>query len=267
MLKNEVHDFWQQESCGEVYAAGRTVDEQLQSQARRRYELEPYIPAFARFAEARDRRVLEIGVGMGADHFEWARQSPRSLTGIDVTRRALDHTRNRFALHDLPSRLARADAEHLPFHDNSFELVYSWGVLHHSPDTERAIGEVHRVLAPGGIARVMIYHHRSIVGALLWVRFGLLRGRPFRSLTDLYANHLESPGTKAYSTAECRRLFRSFRRVTARPLLSFADLLQGNAGDRHGGRVMMLARRLWPRWLIRRLCPSCGLYLLVEATK
>ena len=267
MLKKDVHDFWQQESCGAVYTAGDTIGAQLQSQARRGYELEPYIPSFARFAEGRERRVLEIGVGVGADHLEWARHRPSSLTGIDVTRRALEHTRTRFALNGLPARLACADAEQLPFGDDSFELVYSWGVLHHSPDTERAISEVYRVLAPGGVARVMIYHHRSIVGALLWARFGLLRGRPFRSLTDVYANHLESPGTKAYSVEECRRLFRQFRRVTARPLLSFADLLEGHAGDRHGGRVMTLGRRFWPRWLIRRICPGYGLYLLVEASK
>ena len=267
MLKKDVHDFWQQESCGEAYAIGSERAEQLRSQARTRYALEPYIPAFARFEEGAGRRVLEIGVGMGADHLEWALHRPAILTGIDITARALEHTRNRFRVHGVPPRLAHADAEHLPFRDNSFELVYSWGVLHHSPDTERAIGEVHRVLAPGGVARVMIYHHTSVVGALLWARFGLLRGRPFRSLTDVYANHLESPGTKAYSVDECRRLFRQFRRVSARPLLSFADLLQGHAGDRHGGRLMNLVRRFWPRWLIRRVCPGCGLYLLVEASK
>src|SRR5688572_31834851 len=167
MLKKDVRDFWQQESCGEVYAAGDDTAGRLRNHARTRYALEPYIPAFARFVDGSGRRVLEIGVGMGADHLEWAQQRPALLVGMDFTSRALDHTRTRLRLEGCESQLLRADAEHLPFADGSFELVYSWGVLHHSPDTPRAVREVHRVLAPGGTARVMVYHHSSIVGGLL----------------------------------------------------------------------------------------------------
>lgn len=267
MSKAAVHDYWQSASCGEVYADGADLRAQLASQARRRYELEPCIPAFARFADGRDRTVLEIGVGMGADHFEWARHQPRLLIGLDLTARALEHTRARLRIAGRTPQLLRSDAEQLPFPDGSFQLVYSWGVLHHSPDTPRAIQEIHRVLAPGGVARVMIYHRRSIVGALLWLRYALLRAAPFTPLDRVYAEHLESPGTKAYSVDEARALFAAFQTVAARPLLSFADLLDGRAGDRHGGSMLTAMRRLWPRWLIRRVFRNQGLYLLVEATK
>jgi SAM-dependent methyltransferase len=152
MLKLDVHDFWEQESCGETYAVGSERAEQLRSHARTRYALEPYIPAFARFEEGTGRRVLEIGVGMGADHVEWARHRPALLVGLDFTSRALDHTKARLHVEGCESRLLRADAEQLPFAEGSFELVYSWGVLHHSSDTAQAIREVHRVVAPGGIA-------------------------------------------------------------------------------------------------------------------
>jgi ubiquinone/menaquinone biosynthesis C-methylase UbiE len=115
--------------------------------------------------------VLEVGVGMGADHLEWARHMPRSLSGIDLTERAIAHTATRLALYGLRSDLRVADAEKLPFRDASFDLVYSWGVLHHSPDTPRAVREVLRVLRPGGLARVMIYHAHSMVGYMLWLRY------------------------------------------------------------------------------------------------
>ena len=95
---------------------------------------------------------------MGADHLEWARSSPRSLTGIDLTDRAIQFTQERLGFYSLYSDLRVADAENLPFSDNSFDIVYSYGVLHHSPDTAQAIREVHRVLRPGGSARIMIYH-------------------------------------------------------------------------------------------------------------
>ena len=145
--------------------------------------------------------------------------------------------------------------------------MYSWGVLHHTPDTPRAVREVHRVLRPGGIARVMIYHKYSIIGSLLWLRYALLRGRPFRSLADVYAKHLESPGTKAYSVDEGQRLFAGFSSVRAMPLLAFGDLLEGRVGQRHGHTLMAVAQRVWPRWLIRRVLPAYGLDLLVEAVK
>ena len=267
MSKKDVHDFWQRESCGEIYAAGESIDAQLQSQALARYELEPYIPGFARFDEGRGVTVLEIGVGMGADHLEWARHRPRRLVGLDATTRALEHTQRRLRLAGYTPDLLHADAEQLPFPSETFDVVYSWGVLHHTPDTPRAIREVLRVLKPGGTARVMIYHRRSIVGFLLWVKYALLAGRPSRSLDDVYAHHLESPGTKAYSVADARRLFDGFAKAAVTPFLSYADLLQGAAGARHGGRAGSLARRLWPRWLIRRYFRSCGLYLLIEARR
>lgn len=264
-LKDEVREFWQRRACGEVYVHGDTLRQQLDTQARQRYELEPYIFDFARFETGRGRDVLEIGVGMGADHCEWARHGPRSLAGIDLTTRAVEYTRTRLALHGFESRLCVGDAERLPFDAASFDLVYSYGVLHHTPDTPQAIREVRRVLRPGGVARVMIYHRRAIVGYMLWARYGLLRGRPGRRLEAIYAAHLESPGTKAYSLAEARRLFGGFAEVETRVQLSFGDLLLGEAGQRHSGPLLRWGRRLWPRTAIRRYLSGHGLLLFVEA--
>lgn len=266
-LKQAVHDFWNAESCGEVYAKGDSARERLEEHARTRYELEPYIFDFARFTDGRGKDVLEIGVGMGADHAEWAKAGPRSLTGVDLTERAVEHTRARLEALGLSSSLQVGDAERLPFADDSFDLVYSWGVLHHSPDTERALNEVWRVLRPGGTARIMIYHKHSVVGALLWLRYGLLAGRPGRGLDDIYHHHLESPGTKAYTAADARRMMSKFGEVRTATQLSFGDLLQGEVGMTHGGRMIGIVRRVWPRWLIRRAFRKYGLMLLIEARK
>jgi SAM-dependent methyltransferase len=265
--KSDVRDFWDAAACGEVYADGPSLADQLATQARIRYELEPYLAPFARFDDGRDKDVLEIGVGMGADHLRWARSRPRSLTGVDLTPRAVELTRQRLGLAGLASELRVADAENLPFPDASFDLVYSWGVLHHSPDTPRAIAEVRRVLRPGGTARVMIYHKWSIVGLMLWARYGLLAGRPTTSLSEIYATHLESPGTKAYTVDEARELFAAFRAVHARSILSFGDLLEGEVGQRHRGRALAMAKRLWPRRALRRLAPRYGLALLIDAER
>jgi SAM-dependent methyltransferase len=267
VTKQQVRDFWDQAACGEVYAQGGTLRERLEAQAAMRFRLEPYIAGFARFHEGAGRDVLEIGVGMGADHLEWARAHPRRLVGLDYSARAVEFTRARLRLYGLASRLLVGDAESLPFAAGSFDAVYSWGVLHHSPDTARAIAEVRRVLRPGACARIMIYHLRSVVGYLLWLRYALLAGCPGRPLADLYAHHLESPGTQAFTNEQVRALFGAFSRVTARVELSCGDLLEGAAGQRHSGPLLAAARKLWPRAILRRTMRRHGLFLLIEAVK
>lgn len=265
-LKEEIRKFWHAASCGEIYANGADVAERLRNQAETRYRLEPYISDFARFAEGAGKAVLEVGVGMGADHLEWAKSRPGRLAGVDLTMRAVDWTARRLALGGYESDLRVADAENLPFPDDSFDIVYSWGVFHHSPDTGRAFHEAYRVLRPGGLLRAMIYHRPSIVGLLLWARYGLATGHPARSLTDLYARHLESPGTKGYSRAEAGHLVTHFAAADIRSAVSFADLLQGQVGQLHPSRGLALAKLCWPRPLIRQL-PALGLLLLIEARK
>ena len=263
----QVRDFWEAAPCGEVYAQGPSQRERLEVQAQARTALEPCIRGFARFGDGRGRDVLEIGVGMGADHLKWAQASPRSLTGVDLTGQAIAVTRERLSLYGRRSRLLVTDAEHLPFRDASFDLVYSWGVVHHSPDTPAAVREIARVLRPGGRARVMIYHRRSLVGLMLWLRYGLLAGRPGRSLDEIYAQHLESPGTQAYSPAQAREMFAGFSDVRVTSELGPGDLRQGAAGRRHRGALLDAARRLYPRWAVTRFLSGCGSYLLIEARR
>ena len=147
--KQQVHDFWNEASCGEALYLSGTDRVGFEAQSRRRYELEPFILDFARSEEFNGKKVLEIGVGLGADHQKFA-EAGADLYGIDLTDRAVAHTRNRLACFDLCSTLDVGDAEQLAFADESFDLVYSWGVLHHSPGTPKAIAEVWRVLKWGG---------------------------------------------------------------------------------------------------------------------
>jgi SAM-dependent methyltransferase len=264
---SDVREFWQAAACGEVYAQGESLRERFSTQAHDRFALEPYLRPFARFEDGRSRDVLEIGVGMGADHLEWARCRPRSLTGVDLTSRAIELTRARLRLEGLCSRLLVADAERLPFPDASFDLVYSWGVIQHSPDTKAAVSEIRRVLRPDGRVRVMIYQRRSLVGAMLWLRYALAVGRPWLTLTELYARYLESPGTKAYTLEEARSLFSGFADIGLRSELSPGDLLLGATGQRHGGVLLDWARRLTPRRAVRQLLPGFGLHLMIEARR
>jgi len=252
--KQAVVDFWESAACGEqLYLSGSTY----MDQAAARYRLEPYIENFARFQDWKGKRVLEIGVGLGADHQRFA-EAGAELSGVDITERAVEHARRRFAVFGLHSDLRVADAERLPFADNTFDLVYSWGVIHHTPDTGRAAREIVRVLKPGGEYRVMIYHRASLVGLMLWLR------HPSVSMAKVYARHLESPGTKAYSRAEAQHLFPG---CSTRVQLTHGDLLESGAGQRHQGTVLAIARHIWPRFILRRLAKPFGLFLLIAGRK
>lgn len=264
--KRQVRDFWNEAACGEDLYLRSHDRAGFLAHAKRRYELEPYILDFARFDSWRGKKVLEIGVGLGADHQRFA-QAGADLYGLDLTERAVSSTRQRLELFDLTSCLQVGDAENLEFGEGVFDLVYSWGVLHHSPDTKRAVDEVWRVLKFGGAARIMIYNKYSLVGLMLWVRYGLLRFRPFTRLSTIYASYLESPGTKAYSRKEAQQLVARFSNVNIQTVLTHGDLLESNAGQRHQGAYLDLARRIWPRWLIRHFFPRAGLFMLIEAEK
>jgi len=264
--KAEVRSFWDEAACGERLLLASTDRAGFSAQAVERYRLEPYIIAFAGFDRWRGKRVLEIGVGLGADHQRFV-EAGANTTGIDLTPRAIGMTQQRLEAFGLSSDLQVADAEALPFPTAAFDLVYSWGVIHHSPDTPAVVAEILRVLKPGGHARVMIYSKWSLVGMMLWGRYALLRGRPFTSLADIYSRHLESPGTKAYSVDQTKRLFARFSDVRIRTTLSHGDLLSSGAGQRHSGHILDIARRIWPRWFVRRFLKGRGLFMMIEARK
>lgn len=98
-------------------------------------------------------------------------------------------------------------------------------------------------------------------------RYALLGMKPWMTLREVYARYLESPGTKAYSVAEARALFADFSQVEIRTVLTHGDLLESGAGHRHRGALLTLARKVWPRWLIRRLFSQYGLFMLVDARR
>ena len=212
--KAVVKAFWQKTPCGSTHAeAPEGTPEFYEQVARKRDALEPFIADYADFASARDQEVLEIGVGLGTDLLRFARAGAL-VTGIDLTERAVENANRRLILEGLTGNLRVADAESLPFEDDSFDVVYSWGVLHHTPAPERAIAEAQRVLRPGGRLCVMLYARHSFVAFALWARYALLVGRPWRSLSYVVAHHMESCGTRAYSRAELFRAFETLEGCT-----------------------------------------------------
>jgi SAM-dependent methyltransferase len=234
--KTSVRQYWEFEPCGRSLSSSDPGSLSFFDEIeRRRYEQEPFIMSFAEFERWGNCRVLEIGVGVGTDFTRFVRAGAEA-TGIDLTEAAVSLVRRRLELEHLAAEVRVADAESLPFEDGTFDLVYSWGVLHHTPDTVRAIAEAHRVLRPGGQARIMLYSRRSWVALGVWLRYGLIGGRPWRSISSLLADHMESPGTKAFTQSELESLFHRFSRVAFTRFVTPYDRRVGGPLTRIGRR-------------------------------
>ncbi len=270
-LKALVRAHWEEEPCGTRFGDSENRLEFFNSISRQRYEVEPYIAGFAEFEKFSGKRVLEIGVGAGSDFENWLKNGSAAV-GIDLTTAAIDLTRERLLLKgyaDSQFTLKVGDAENLDFDDNSFDLVYAYGVIHHSPDTEKCLQEMFRVLKRGGAAKIMVYSAFSVTGMLLWIRYALLTGRPFQSQRAVIYKFLESPGTKSFSSAEFAEILEryGFETIYIRKQLSVGDLLNMPQSKKYDNSFYRIIWKMYPRRLIKLFGNTFGLFLLCEARK
>jgi ubiquinone/menaquinone biosynthesis C-methylase UbiE len=159
------------------------------------------------FEKLADKDVLEIGTGLGT-HAQLLSPYCKSFTGIDLTETASALTGQRLRLLGLPGRALQMDAENMQFASNSFDYIWSWGVIHHSADTGRILAEMKRVLRPGGKATVMVYHRSwwaYYVGALLR---GVFRGqlKTYGNLHGVAQAAIDGAIARYYTAKEWREI-------------------------------------------------------------
>jgi len=140
------------------------------------------------FAALKDKHVLEIGVGHGS-HAELIAPHCRKYTGIDLTEAASEMTRRRLQIKSIDAEIMQMDAEQMKFADESFDYIWSWGVIHHSSNTRRIIEEMGRVLRPAGNAVVMVYYRSPWK---YYIMDGLIKGLLFREYFKLGSLHAVS---------------------------------------------------------------------------
>lgn len=263
-FKQRARDQWGANPCG-AHVAGELPfgsREYFDAIEYHRYVTDaPWMKRAIAFDRYAGKRVLEIGFGTGTDLLQFARGGA-IVTGVDLTPRSIEIARRRFEVYGLTGEFAIGDAENLGFPDSNFDAVYSFGVLHHTPDTQHAVSEIHRVLKPGGIAIVMIYHRASLYywGSII-LKHGLLRGELLKGTAEeIMSRHVEysetegRPLVKAYTRAEARRLFGGFRGCA----------IQVNQLTRRDLRPI---GRLLPEALFEWLACNFGWNLLITATK
>lgn len=263
--KLRAREQWGQDPCGAVYDREHELGtrEFFDEIERHRYhDYAPWMKRVMGFDSFAGARLLEIGCGMGTDLLQFARGGA-FCTGIDLTPRSIAITRHRFGLYGMSADFMISDGERLPFRSESFDVVYSNGVLHHTPDTAGAIREAHRVLRPGGTAKVMLYHRGSLnYWVEIIIRRGFLageflRGRSAEQIMSRVVEHSEHearPLVKVYSSKEVLALFSVFQDVAIEiqqlsreelrilsPLVS--EKLFRSLENRFGWNVIVTARK------------------------
>jgi SAM-dependent methyltransferase len=201
-MENEIKDFWQEHPCGAELVGDldgverRSYSDFFDRYDAFRYAKEPHILKNLDNIDFNGKRVLEIGLGQGADSEQIARRGG-IFSGVDLTEEAVNRTRMRFSLKDLPyDRIEQASALDLPFPDRSFDIVFSHGVLHHIPDIANAEREIYRVLHQDGALVAMLYAKWSmnyLLSISLLRRLGLLTLYALGiKAGGIYGDHLEN---------------------------------------------------------------------------
>ena len=183
---------------------------------------------------------------MGATLVDFKRLFGRKVkvVGVDVVKLQVDLAKEKIKKNAVWADVEWYDGEHLPFEDASFDVVYSFGVLHHTPDTQKAINEVQRVLKKNGKAVIMLYHRRS----LNYVAHQILDVPFDGSKKD------RCPVERAYTKKEIRKMFSKYSDVHIK-----IDYLFGT-GWGYANKVM-------PKFLHRALGKKIGWHIVIEAKK
>lgn len=205
LVKEHIKDYW--EKGPPMSFQGLSYEKKREF----RYSLQGYMQNTFRFDNFDGKLVLDLGCGAGIDSAEFAR-SGASVVSVDFTKTAVTLTQNLLKEAKLPAEVKLADATSLPFEKETFDCVYCFGLLHHIPDVEKAVSEIHRVLKPGGQVIAMVYHKDSLLYAysivyLRGIKGGLLEKFTLDEILSRYSERREgNPYTKAYTKAEAEAL-------------------------------------------------------------
>ncbi len=209
-----VQKYWNDRPCNIRHSTKEVGTEDYFNEVeRRKYMVEPHIPEFAEFERWRGKKVLEIGCGIGTDTMNFARHGAQ-VTSVDLSDQSLSVARRRAEVFNLQDRIRfiQADAEHLSDYVpvEPYDLIYSFGVIHHTPYPDRVLEQLRKYLKPDTTVKIMVYHRWS--WKVLWILLGYGKGQ-FWKIDRLIAENSEAqtgcPVTYAYSRSQGRQWLES----------------------------------------------------------
>lgn len=253
---------WSNRPCGALAGSSEYDLGYFEAVERERYEhYAPWMRKFINFDSYAGKRILEVGVGLGTDLVQFAKQGA-DVYGIDITPRHLELAARNFEVRGMRANLKYAAAAALPFESDSFDVVYSFGVLHCTDNTVRSISECHRVLRPGGQLILGVYHTYSFFHAYTIFVTGVVRGNlqrlGYRGLMSLIESGADGvkfvPLVKTYSRRQLQNILEDFSAVR----FDVRHLTPNDFGA---------LRRFVPELLAERAGRHIGWYIFARAIK
>jgi len=266
---DQVRQYWDRRPCN-IRHSPKTpgTKEYFDEVENRKYFIEPHIPRFADFERWRGKRVLEVGCGIGTDSINFARHGAL-VTAVDLSERSLELAQTRATIFGLDSQIKffRANAEELrdfvPV--DQYDLIYSFGVIHHTPHPDRVLEQLRHYSKPGTTVKIMIYHRLS--WKVLSILFSEGKGR-FWKLNDLIAKNSEAqtgcPITYTYSRSEARAMLE--RHGFRLRQIEIEHIFPYRIADYKNYRYVKVAPFRWmPQSLFRALERRLGWHLCLTA--
>lgn len=212
----KVQEFWDKRPCNLRHSPLKVGTKKYFDEVeKRKYFVEPHIIPFAQFPRWKDKKVLEIGCGIGTDTINFARHGAK-VTAVDLSPKSLKIAQKRAKIFKLEKAVTfyQANAEKLSqrLPVKSYDLIYSFGVIHHTPHPEKVIQEIKKYCHQETVVKIMVYHKYSFKA--LWILFKFGQGR-FDKLKQLITKYSEaqtdSPVTYTYSKTEAQKLLKDFQ--------------------------------------------------------
>lgn len=251
-LINKIKDYWDARPCNLRHSRAEIGTKEYFDQVeQRRYTIEPHNYQFAEFNRWQGLRVLEIGCGIGTDAINFARAGAH-YTGVDLSSESVKLCRRRFEVYGLQANIFQADAERLDeyFRYEKFDLIYSFGVIHHSPDPQKIIDRAKNLLAPGGELRIMLYAKNS------WKNFMIESG------LDQPEAQNNCPLAQTYTKDEVLQLLQDFREIEIEQDFIFPWIIEKYVNYEYQKQPWFEAM---PESMFRTLEKNLGWHLLIKA--
>jgi len=212
----EVENFWDRRPCNIRHSTAKVGTKRYFDEVeKRKYFIEPHIPKFAQFSKWKGKKILEIGCGIGTDTISFARAGA-NVTAIELSKKSLDIAKKRAKVYGLEKKIKfyLANAEELSkvVPVEPYDLIYSFGVVHHTPYPKKVMNEIKKYTHKNTVIKIMIYHRYA--WKVLWILFKFSKG-VFWKLDELIATHSEaatgSPVSYVYSKKQAKELLKAFK--------------------------------------------------------
>lgn len=260
--KGQTQKQWNTNPCGQVGDIDWSLPYFEKIEDNRYNNYAPWMRDFYRYQNHDGVKLLEVGFGQGTDLVQYCKGGAECF-GVDLTKNHFLLAKENFRLRNLSAQLFHEDASQLHFDSNTFDKVVSFGVLHHTPDIQVCVNEVHRVLKPGGKFVISLYHRNSLYyWTTLLLKEGICKGKLFRlgfaGLKSLIESGADGKNIKPYVKLYTRQSMRKL-------LTSFSDC-RIDIRHLHNKNIWIIGKFL-PKSVVSRLEPYFGWYIIATCTK